>query len=346
MKIMFCLGSMRKGGAERVVANLSNAFSKNHDVNIVVTIPGESMYELNDNIKYFSLDKCNKKNNFISRTISRIFRLRKIIKEINPDVIVSLLPEPTYRLMIAKIFLDKKTIISVRNDPNVEYNTFFKKMLVKLLYTKADGFVFQTEDAKKWFSKKIQDKSTVIPNPINENFICEPYDGEREKTIVTVGRLNVQKNQKLLIDAFYEVSKIYEDYILKIYGSGPLQENLQNQINRLNLNDKVTLMGQSDNIKQEIYKAGMFVLSSDYEGMPNALMEAMALGLPCISTDCPIGGSKYLIKSGVNGLLTPVNDKEKLTKSIIKMIEDKQMTQRISENANKISLKFGRNQKW
>ena len=340
MKIMFCLGSMTKGGAERVIANLSNELIKKYDISIVVTPPDKPMYKLNNKIEYYTLDTTHKKNNVLYRTYKRIKRLRIIIKKTNPDIIVSLLPEPTFRLMIAKIGLHKKTIISVRNDPNVEYNNIFKKMLVKLLYTKADGFIFQTPDAQKWFSKKIQKKSVVIPNPINEDFICKPYEGERDKTIVNVGRLAAQKNQKLLIDAFYEVNKKYKDYKLKIYGSGELKEELQNQINLLKLNKNVFLMGDVDNIKDEIYKASMFVLSSDYEGMPNALMEAMALGLPCISTDCPIGGPNYLINNHENGILVSVNNKEELVLAILKIIRNKDFSQHLAKKSHDSSMRY------
>lgn len=341
MKIMFCLGSMNKGGAERVIANLSNEFCKKYDISIVVTSPDEPMYELDKKIKFITLDKYDdKKCNVLFRNIRRISRLRKIIKNINSDIIVSLLPEPTYRIMVARMFLNKKVIISVRNDPKIEYNTWFKKILVKLLYTNANGFIFQTPDAQSWFSKKIQDKSIVIPNPINEKFICEPYLKERKKEIVTVGRLVEQKNHKLLIDAFYEFCKDYNDYILKIYGEGPLKQELQNQINNLELNKNVILMGETNDVKKEIYKSGIFVLSSDYEGMPNALMEAMALGIPCISTDCPCGGPRYLIEDSVDGFLINVNDKNSLVKSLKYIVENSDKMEKISINSNKKMKKY------
>ena len=334
MKIYFCIGNMLTGGAERVIANLSNYLIKKNDVTIIATTAGMS-YKLDKNVKHIILDD-KYKTNFVSRTISRIKKLRNILKENRPDVVVSFLPEPSYRLMIAKQFLNIKTIISVRNDPNVEYNNFFKKIVVEMLYSKANGFVFQTEDAKKWFSKKIQHKSIVIPNPINEKYICKPYNGKRNKTIVNVGRLTEQKNQKLLIDSFSELSNKYKDYILKIYGEGNLKEELQEQIDKLKLSEKVFLMGKSDNIKDEIYKEGVFVLTSNYEGMPNALMEAMALGLPCIATDCPIGGPKYLIKNKKNGILVSVNNKKEIVKAITFIIDNPDYSKKIGNEANKI----------
>ena len=203
MKIVFCIGSMEQGGAERVVANLANELSKKNDVSIVSTIIGKPFYALEENIKYYTLDNNSNNNNIIHRTIRRIIKLRKIIKDEKPDVAIAFLPEPTFRLLIAKTFLKIKTIISVRNDPNILYNTFIKRIIVRILYPAADGFVFQTEDAKEWFSNKIKLKSKVIPNPINERFICEPYKGNREKSIVCVARLVKQKNQKIMNQLFF-----------------------------------------------------------------------------------------------------------------------------------------------
>ncbi len=340
MKLMFCCGSMRKGGAERVIASLSNEFIKKNDVSIVTTIVCEYAYDIDSKINKYSLDDNKTSKNFISKNIFRIKKLINIIKKESPDIIISFLPEPSYRVLFANIFLKKKVIVSVRNDPNREYNSFFKKLLVKILYKKANGFVFQTEDAKNWFSKDIQDKSIVIPNPINSEFVCKPFAGEREKSIVTVGRLNSQKNQKLLISAFSKISSEYPEYILKIYGDGNLKEELVSYTKELNISDKVKFMGNSNNIKNDIYKTSLFVLSSDYEGMPNALMEAMSLGLPCISTDCPCGGPKMLIENEVNGILVKVNDIEDMENAIKKVLKDKKYAKILGDNANKINQKY------
>ena len=336
MKILFCLGSMTKGGAERVIANLSNEFVKRYDVSIVVTPPDKPMYEINKHVIYHTLDFSNDSEGIIKRTIRRIIRLRKILKEEKPDIILSLLPEPTFRVILAKTFLKIKTIISVRNDPNIEYNNFIKKMLVKILYTRADGFIFQTPDAQAWFSKKIQKKSVIIPNPINELFIEKPFDGQRENTIINVGRLVEQKNQDLLIDTFYEFQKVHSEYILKIYGEGKLKNKLEHKVKELNLIDKVLFMGEVNDLKEQIYKSGIFVLSSDYEGMPNALMEAMALGIPCISSDCPCGGPRFLIKNNKNGILFKVKNKDELLSALNRLVENVNFAKKIGDEANKI----------
>lgn len=175
--------------------------------------------------------------------------------------------------------------------------------------------MFQTSDAQKWFPERLQKKSRIIYNAVKEEF----YQVERTPVrgeIVTCGRLTEQKNHRLLIDAFAEVQKIYPFATLKIYGEGVLREKLQNQIDSLNLNEKVFLMGATNDVAKALQTADLFVLSSDYEGMPNALMEAMAAGVPCISTDCPCGGPRELFGEDASDKLVPCNDSAQLAEAI------------------------------
>lgn len=337
MRVIFCLGSMTKGGAERVVANLSNWLCRDNEVGIIVTPPDESSYTLDEKIKYMTLDFYKeKKQNILLRNFKRVRRLKNYIKEFNPDIVLTFLPEPSYRILFLKPFIKKKVIVSVRNDPKIEYKKWYNKLIMKMLYKKADGFVFQTEEAKEFFSKTIQNKSVVIPNPINPIFISTPYTGERDKTIVTVGRLEEQKNQKLLINAFSKIENSIPEYKLLIYGIGSMEKELKNYVYKTGIDKKILFKGQKEDIKKEIYKSGLFVLSSDYEGMPNALMEAMALGLPCVSTDCPCGGPRFLIKNDENGILVPVNDEEKMAEAILRVINNKEFANKLSSEATKI----------
>ena len=349
MRILFCIGCMNKGGAERVIANLANYFSNQNEVAIAITIKDTSKYELDKNISFYTLDQEKNVNTIIIKNIKRINKLNSIINEFKPDIIVSFLPEPSYRVLTLRILKKIPVIVSVRNDPKIEYKSFINKIMMKILYPLADGFVFQTEEEKKYFSKKIQKKSVVIPNPIADEFIVSPFSGEREMTIVNVGRLTKQKNQYNLIKAFYIFQKKHDTYKLFIYGDGELKEELNNLISELGLKEKVFLKGNVDNIKESIYKSNIFVLSSDYEGMPNALMEAMALGIPCISTDSPCGGPKFLIDNEENGLLVPINDVNSLANAMDYLAENKNIATKLGNNANKIGkeLKCEKiNKKW
>lgn len=342
MKIVFNIGSLNKGGAERVVANLCNFLVKQENsITIIKSVNTPSYYELDKEIKLRSLDIERTSKNRIIKNIKRMFKLNNYIKEERPDVVVSFLPEPSYRILFLKLFRKKlKVIVSVRNDPKVEYKSILNKIIMKLLYPLADGFVFQTEEAKEYFCKKIQNKSVVIPNPLAEKFVNVSINENKEKIIMTVGRLEPQKNQKSLIEAFAKVSHKYTDYKLYIYGEGSLRNDLNELINELKISDKVFLLGNVNNIEEELNKAQIFVLPSRFEGMPNSLMEAMAMGLACISTDCPCGGPRFLIDNGKSGLLVDVGDSVALRKAIELLINDDKKRKMLGKNAQKIKEKL------
>lgn len=318
MKIVFYINTLGGGGAERVVVTLAKALSDSNKVIVVNSYPVDEEYNLNDKIKHIYLEKNNTVSNFISRNIGRVSRLRKVLKKEKPDVLISFMAEPNYRAIVASIGLKNKVIISVRNDPNMEYPTAINRFLAKTLFRLANGIVFQTEDAKKWFPKSIQKKSTIIYNQVDEVFYNTKYNGIRHD-IVTTGRLTAQKNHKMLIQAFAKISDRVTDNLI-IYGEGELRNELSELISELNLENRVFLPGRIANVAETIKSAKLFVLSSDYEGMPNSLMEAMALGIPCISTDCPCGGPRELFGSYSKERLIPCGDIDGLSNTIYKML--------------------------
>lgn len=345
MKILICEGSFSAGGAERVVCNLSNYLSANHTVKVVSLMNTPMAYDFNSCVDCQCIDKKSyKKNksrflnilNKITKNIGRLIKVNRIIKSFQPDIILSFLPEPSFIVLLLKKRNKIPTIISVRNDPKKEYESRIYYKLMKKLYPRADGVVFQTEDAKEYFNEIINCDTEIIPNPINPEFIIEPFQGIRKEIIVSVGRLQEQKNQKLLIEAFSKLPKKYDNYKLIIYGEGDLREELKNYIQLLNLSDRVFLPGVTKNIKEKLYDASLFVLSSAYEGMPNALMEAMTMGLPVISTNCPCGGPKFLIDNDNNGILVELNDTKALRDAMIRVLSDKKFANKLSRNASKI----------
>ena len=211
-------------------------------------------------------------------------------------------------------------IVSERNNPATDPKELMLRLLKLYAYHHADGCVFQTNDAKEYFSDSIQNKSTIIANPIDPS-IDYPVAKKRTKTIISVGRLNEQKNYPCLINAFELFYKNHPDYELKIYGDGPLKESIEQLIDEKNLGDSVTLMGKSNTWHKDENDASMFALTSDFEGMPNALAEAIALGIPCVATDCPIGGPKELIIEGQNGYLAKVNNPEDVANKMEKALK-------------------------
>lgn len=320
-KIYLYINVLGGGGAERVIANLANTLAEDGcETTLITSFPVDKEYSIDKKVRRLLLEDHEFRQSRLKRNVTRISKLRKICKEEKPDIMISFMEEPNFRAILATRGLPVKTLVSVRNDPNKEYAGKLGWFVGKILLPMADGCVFQTSDAQKWFPKRLQKKSRIIYNAVKEEF----YQVERTPVrgeIVTCGRLTEQKNHKLLIDAFAEVQKIYPFATLKIYGEGVLREKLQNQIESLNLNEKVFLMGATNDVAKALQTADLFVLSSDYEGMPNALMEAMAVGVPCISTDCPCGGPRELFGEDASDKLVPCNDSAQLAEAICKVLE-------------------------
>lgn len=340
-KVLFYIDSMQKGGANRVMANLVDFFSKKrYEVILINDIISDSKvpeYELNPLARRIILNVAE--SNALLSNLKRIKKLRKIILEEYPDCILSFMGPPNVRMLLASMFLSCRKIVSVRNDPNREYGkNKIKKIVTNGIFGLADGCVFQTEDASKYFSKRVRRKSTIIVNPVDEVFFNTP-SSEKRKNIITVGRLYPQKNHKLLIQAFANISPKYPDEKLIIFGDGPLKDELEKYASSLGIEEHVIFPGTISNVNIELSKAKVFVLSSDYEGLPNALMEAMACGTAVISTNCPCGGPKYLLEKSNSGILVPCNNVNEMAKAIsIMMSEENNNSYR--NRAKKKSIEF------
>lgn len=327
MKVLFYINAIHHGGAERVITLLAKQFSrKGVDSVLVTSFYDEWEYPVDGKVKRLSLYANKLSGNFIVRNYKLISRLRNVIIEEKPDAIISFMAEPNFRSLIANIGLKSKIIISIRNDPVKEYPNFLFKVLARNLYRYADGIVFQTIDAQRWFSDKIANKSTVIKNPVDPLFYMATNDGETNG-IVTTGRLTPQKNHLLLIKAFAQIAEKVEDN-LYIYGEGELREELVSFAQSLDLANRVFIPGAVKDVANVLAKAKLFVLSSDYEGMPNSLMEAMAIGIPCVSTDCPSGGPKELFGPEGQEYLVEVGNVSELAETILESIKTR-------ENRNK-----------
>jgi GalNAc-alpha-(1->4)-GalNAc-alpha-(1->3)-diNAcBac-PP-undecaprenol alpha-1,4-N-acetyl-D-galactosaminyltransferase len=341
MKIVFNSLSVGLGGAERVIISLSEYLrDAGNQITIVSAIHPEIKYDipLYVDVKYIDDTINDMFENKISRFFRRRTKLKKLLIGINPDIVISFLPEPNFMVLSLRRYFDTPIVISVRNDPIREYSNIVFRVIMRYLYPKADGYVFQTDDAKRYFnfSNKINKFAIVIPNPVNKEFVRKPYIGVRSNEIVAVGRLRPQKNHRLLITAFSMLSEQFRSYNLVIYGEGPLRQSLEDYIRELDLEKRIILKGKQKNISKLIYKASVFVLSSDYEGMPNALIEAMCLGLPVVSTDCPAGGPAYLIEHEVNGLLCNVDDPADLKCKIESILSDQNKMTKFSSEASKL----------
>lgn len=343
-KIVFHLNCLERGGAERVVANLSGQFVQNgYQVWIATEWQGEDEYEIDPRIRrvHVGLSKKQEIHGRIGKFVDRIWNLRRFIQKIEPDIVIAFARRANYRALTATIGMKTPVLISVRINPIGFYDFLSDKIQIPILFRRAAGCVFQTQEQQAFFPEFIQKKSRIILNPINRKFIGNPIpsEEEREKAVVHSGRLVDFKNQLLLIRAFVRVHEQHPDYVLKIYGPDAFdgtREQLEALIEEKDAEHYIFLMGASAQLEKDLIGGAVAAFSSDYEGMPNAMLEAMALGLPVVATDCPPGGPRMVIENEKNGLLVPVRDELALANAINRLIEDRALATRLGAQAAKI----------
>lgn len=338
-KIVFYTGSLGKGGAQRVIVNLAEYLvKKEYPVTIVTIYSTEDEYQLPENVKRVFSDITGEEvsSNRVKNFISRVRKLRRIWKEEEPGIIVSFIGKNNFMALLTAAGLKIPVITSVRGEPTEEYATLVSRFLSKTLMGFSAGLILQTKDVFSYFPKWIQRKAVLLENPLNPDFIDEYYTGERKKEIVTVGRLDSNKNQKLIIDAFLTIAEEFPDVSLILYGNGEDKEKLTEYVLKSGYENRISLPGPIHNVKERIQQAKIFVLSSNTEGMPNALLEAMALGIPSISTDCPCGGPRLLMEGKENGILVPVGEVEPMAEAMRTILRDEELWQKYSENAYQI----------
>lgn len=364
--LIFVTLSLTKGGAERVISNMCNDFFADKSrVTIISLMKAVPEYPLDERIRLITIDECEQdyKKSMPIRFVTRRRKLKRVLTEIcakegKPDCIVSFLPEPNMLMCSLKKCIAVPLIISVRNDPKVEYASKLKYAMMRLLYPKSDGYVFQTKQAKEYFSfsEHITGSCVVIPNPLAKEFVeaavertdansatlhnrTEEQANKTPYRVMAAGRLEKQKNYPLMLQAFEAFHAKYPDSMLTIYGEGSEREKLELWIKEKGLSECILMLGVSDRIREEMAEADLFLMTSVYEGMPNALMEAMAMGLPVIATDCPCGGPAYLIEHGRNGFLVPLADDAvgRFAEIMVRLYEDRMLAAMVAKQAREIA---------
>ncbi len=329
MKLIFVTGTMMHGGAERVISILASRLLKYYEIDIICYFSAPIFYDIDSRVNIIDMTKlwnCNNK-------FSKLRAFRRYIKSQNNAIVIAFMM-PFYILSaIALLGVKVPFIAAERNDPNSASKV--RKILSKILLPKYDVLVAQTIGAKSFFEGKTNCDLRVIYNPVNPALINTEHNDPGFKHFVSMARFYPQKNQRLLISAFRNVLDVYPDCRLTIYGEGPLREQLESQINNLGLNDYVSLPGVTNNIIEALGNASVYVCSSDYEGMPNSVIEAMVCGVPTISTK--VMGAVDLIENGENGLLVNVGNEDELSDAMIKLISDKELRYKLSNKARDIA---------
>ena len=331
-RYVFFIGTLCNGGAERVVSILAGHMAgQGMDVEALTYYDRPISYEIDPRVKLTAVETMTGSSN----KVKNLLAIRKYFKK-NAKVVISFLAPFNIMAIAANMGNGIPIIVADRNDPTkVPSNTVVRK-LRDFLYRFATGVVVQTKKNQAYFSEAVQKKSRVIYNPIDlrENAGIA-LNCKKEKKIVTAGRLMPQKNQKMMIRAFSEVLKLHPDYKLVIYGEGPAREELEALSKELGVEKNVLLPGNVNDIHERIKDAEIFVLSSDYEGMPNALIEAMCIGLPSISTK--VSGATDLILDHENGILTDLNDQKQLEHAMLELMEDERLREKLTKNAVKLN---------
>ena len=314
------------------------------DVHLYYFYGEESFYPLHTSISYEKIFHEKDSNRFYNRVynfLSRNYFLYKKIKQCNPDAVISFLDTTNIQAIIASLLAAKPVIVSERSNPFLYKIGYFWDTVRHWIYPFAGAIVFQTKGISAYFSKRINSKSVVIPNPVMPMPAkVEPVISFQKPFILSVGRFTEEKCFDLLIKAFSQIAAHCSGWRLVIAGDGPLRPELQQFVHENHLEESINLPGRISDISSLYNQASLFVLTSRFEGFPNALCEAMAAGLPVIATDCPFGPGD-IIRDGIDGILIPVNDIDALANAIKSMITNEHLQKQFAAKAPEILQRFG-----
>lgn len=328
-KIAIIAHGLANGGAERVASILANYFSKSgYNVLFIAAYSAKKEYKLLDDVEYTYINTLKKKS--FGRLIDRNIKIYRKLRQYNADSIFSFIVNETILSILHKLPI----IYSLRIDPNVTKN-WIDRVLREYAYLKSKKVVFQTKGAQAYFSYKIKEKSIIIPNPIYTNKLPLWSDHIHNKIFVTACRLTEQKNLPMMMQAFYKFHLEFPEYELHIYGEGELKEKLQSIIKKLDAVDYIILKGRSTKIYDIMAESYGFILTSNYEGLSNSMLEALAIGTPCICTDCPPGGAREYIRHMENGLLVPCGSPEATYEALKTLATDSSICNKFSKNSLK-----------
>ncbi len=378
-ELVFVMKVMNGGGAERVISLLTSAtVNREFEVTLLITHQKKSdavLRDIDPRINVISLpDEVEKTDvsglwermlllfsrvlgkvgkliserifykslvlKYFSYNFNNICWMKKYFRKHSDAVVIAFLYDSIFYSLLS-VSRKNRLVISERGDPCQSLASKTTMAFLKNEFQKADAFVFQSPDVKKWYEENTGVRGTVIFNPIKAD-LPEPFTGERKKCVVNFCRINPQKNIPLLLDAFDKFAEHFPEYELHIFGdtASSADEEYYNRAtkkkNSLPSREKIHFFPARKDIHNVIRDYSMFVSSSDFEGMSNSMLEAMAIGLPCVCTDCPAGGARAVINNGENGLLVPVNDAEALSDAMIKVVSEKGLREKLSFNASQI----------
>jgi len=341
-KIIFYLGSLARGGAERVAVNLAEAMqTSGYQVMIATPKQADVEYDVPKGVKRILVDLTEDEitASRVKNLFNRILKLRNFWKEEKPDLIVSFAKKNNFMAIVSSKGMGIPVLVGIVSAAFREYPGSLK-WIANLLFPMASGVIAQTPEQRDYFCRASRKRTIILPNAMNPDFVGSVYEGERENRIVAVGRVDDNKNHIMLVKAFEKLADKYPDISVEIFGEGDAKEGLQKEIEKRGLDGRIVLAGHQADIKSKIKKARVFVLTSKVEGVPNAMMEAMALGLVPVSTDFGGGGAQQLITDGVDGFIVPIDDVEAMAEKIDMILSDKELEEHLRSNAIEIQKRL------
>ena len=338
MRILMVMSSLHAGGAERVTLDLASHLAAcGHEVHLMIArrsrrTPEAYLPPQGVSCHWARLGVENK----VTRPAVNYLLLKGLLHKYEPEWIISLGAQ--YKLIsISGALVSYKVLLSERNYPPEHYAD--KELaFIRKVYNQAARVVFQTEKIASCFPDLPKDRVSIIPNAIR--FGSVQWRGCSSKKIAFVGRLVEQKNPSMLLRAFSIFHVGYPDFRLHIYGDGPLSGKMVELAESLGINEFVTFHGQVKDVDEELSSSRMYVSTSNFEGISNSMLEALAIGVPTICTDCAGGGARLAIDDGVNGLLVPCGDVRALAAAMGRVADDAELVNNLSARAVDSSRRF------